>query len=91
MGTESKPIKQPNGYKIERKELTEHMKEFGVVHKSLQYAFLALFAEQVKYSDLKNVACWLEENELTLNTSKSKFMLIANSKKLKNAPHFKLQ
>ena len=25
-------------------ELTEHMKEFGVVYKSLQYAFLALFA-----------------------------------------------
>ena len=41
MGTESKPIKQPNGWQI---EMTEHMKEFGVVHKSLQYAFLALFA-----------------------------------------------
>ena len=41
--------------------------------------------------DLKNVTCWLKENELTLNTFKSKFMLIANSKNLKNAPHFKLQ
>ena len=44
MGTESKPIKQPNGWQIEMTELTEHMKEFGVVYKSLQYAFLALFA-----------------------------------------------
>ena len=55
------------------------------------FLLIRKFAEQAKYSDLKNVACWLEENELTLNTFKSKFMLIANSKKLKNAPHFKLQ
>lgn len=41
--------------------------------------------------DLKNVACWLEENILTLNTTKSKFMLIVNSKKeLKNICHLKL-
>ena len=40
--------------------------------------------------DLKNVACWLEEKN-TLNTTKSKFMLIANSKKeLKNNCHLKL-
>ena len=41
-------------------------------------------------TDPKNIACWLEENKLTLNTSKSKFMLIVNSKKLKNVSHFKL-
>ena len=31
-----------------------------------------------------------EKNQLTLNTSKSKFMLNANSKKLKTVSHFKL-
>ena len=36
------------------------------------------------------MACWLEENKLTFNTSKPKFMLIANSKKLKNVSHFML-
>ena len=39
---------------------------------------------------IKNMSCWLEENKLTLDTSKSNFMLIANSKKLKNVSHFKL-
>ena len=65
------------------------------VHKSFRYASIALFADDTALSywsptDLKNIACWLEENKLTLNTSKSKFMLIANSKKLKNVSHFKL-
>ena len=65
------------------------------VHKSLRYASIALFADDQAMSywspiDLKNMACWLEENKLTLNTSKSNFMLIANSKKLKNVSHFKL-
>ena len=36
------------------------------------------------------MAGWLEENKLTFNTSKPKFMLIANSKKLKNVSHFML-
>ena len=65
------------------------------VRKSLRYAFIALFADDTALSylsptDLKNIACWLEENKLTLNMSKSKFMLIANSKKLKNVSDFKL-
>ena len=65
------------------------------VRKSLRYAFIALFADDTALfylspTDLKNIACWLEENKLTLNTSKSKFMLIVNSKKLKNVSHFKL-
>ena len=36
------------------------------------------------------MACWLEENKLTFNTSKPKFMRIANSKKLKNVSHLML-
>ena len=65
------------------------------VHKFLRYASIALFADDPAMSywspiDLTNTACWLEENKLTLNTSKSNFMLIANSKKLKNVSHFKL-
>ena len=36
------------------------------------------------------MACWLEENKLTFNTSKPKFMLIANSKKLKDVSYFML-
>ena len=64
------------------------------VHKFLRYASIALFANDTALSywsptDLKIIACWLEENKLTLNTSKSKFMLIANSKKLKNVSDFK--
>ena len=69
------------------------------VHKSLSHASIALFADDAALSfssssledlqfklklNLKNVAHWLEKNKLTLNTSKSKFMLIADSKKLKD-------
>ena len=63
---------------------------------TLRYASIALFADDPAMSywspiDLKNTACWLEENKLTLNTSKSNFMLtVANSKKQKNVSHFKL-
>ena len=69
--------------------------DINEVHKSLRYASIALFADDTALSywsptDLKNIACWLEENKLTFNTSKSKFMLIANSKKLKNVSHFML-
>ena len=31
-------------------ELTKHMKEFGVIHKSLQYASIALFADDAALS-----------------------------------------
>ena len=31
-------------------ELTEHMKEFGVIHKSLQYASIVLFADDAALS-----------------------------------------
>ena len=62
------------------------------VHKSLRYASVALFADDTALSYLSptDLACWLEENKLTFNTFKSKFMLIANSKKLKNISHFML-
>ena len=33
---------------------------------------------------------WLEKNKLTLNTSNSKFMLIADPNKLKDSCHFRL-
>ena len=75
------------------------------VHKSLSHASIALFADyaglyfssssledlQFKLNlDLKNVVHWLEKNKVTLNTLKSKFMLIADSKKLKDTCHFRL-
>ena len=75
------------------------------VHKSLSHASIALFADDAALSfssssledlqfklnlDLKNVAHWLEKNRLTLNTSKSKFMLIADSKKQKDTFHLRL-
>ena len=75
------------------------------VHKSLSDASIALFADDAALSfssssledlqfklnlDLKNVAHWMEKNKLTLNTSTSKFMLIADSKKLKDTCHFRL-
>ena len=75
------------------------------VHKSLSHASIALFADDAALSfssssledlqfklnlDLKNVAHWLEKNKLTLNTSKSKFMLIADSKKRKDTCQLRL-
>ena len=38
--------------------------------------------ESILNADLKNVTSWLKENHLTLNASKSKFMLIGSSKRL---------
>ena len=72
------------------------------IYKSFTYASMALFADDaaLSYSSscqedlelklniyLKNVACWLEENKLTLHISKSKFMHIADSRKLKDTSH----
>ena len=75
------------------------------VHKSLTHASIALFSDDAALShsstfledlqlklnlDLNNVTCWLAKNKLTLNTSKSKFMFIADSKKLKDTSHFRV-
>ena len=75
------------------------------VHKSLSHSSIVLLADDAALSfssssledlqfklnlDFKNLTHWLERNKLTLNTSKSKFMLIADSKKLKDTCHFRL-
>lgn len=72
------------------------------IYKCFTYASMALFADDAALSylsscqedlelklniHLKNVACWLEENKLTLHISKSKFMHIADSRKLKDTSH----
>ena len=75
------------------------------VHKSLSHASIALSADDAVLSfssssledlqfklnlDLKNVAHWLEKNKPHLNTLKSKFMLMTDSKKLKDTCHFRV-
>ena len=40
--------------------------------------------EEKLNADLRNVCVWLNENKLTLNTKKTKFMIIGSSRKLSN-------
>ena len=86
-------------------KINQIQKKIGKEVTSLTHASIALFADNAALSysssciedlqhklnfDLKIVACWLQENKLTLDASESKFMLIANSKKLKNTSCFML-